>query len=181
MNDLRLSEPAVWTRKELLRQEEPAGVVRHAVRAGASTNGWRICRRSPGLHEHALAADDVAARLGKSYTPTAWNSHIGHGLNRYRTSDEIIKRNSRFVWDMAPSVVDGRPALVMHYSAFANWGAKHDLIDEVRAAGPGVWLGIYHTASPVPGFTPRLDGPRFALEVFVLTGPIAPFVPAEAD
>jgi hypothetical protein len=42
-------------------------------------------------------------------------------------------------------------------------------------------LGIYHTAAPVPGFTPRRAGSRSALEVFVLSGPIAPFVPADAD
>ena len=119
--------------------------------------------------------------LGKSYTPEPFGEHRGQGLNRYRRSDGSVRRLSRFVWEIGPSVIDGRPSLVMRYAPFPNWGGSHDLIDEVRVAGPGLYLGIYHTAEPVPGFTPRRGETRSEVEFFLLTGPQAPFVPAEEN
>lgn len=119
--------------------------------------------------------------LGKSYKPESFGRHTGHGLNRYRTAAGDIRRLSRFVWNIAPSTVDGRPSLVMHYSAFSNWGGGLDLIDEVRVAAPGVYLGLFHTARPVPGFTPREGGLRSGIEFFFLSGPVSTFVAAEQD
>ncbi len=119
--------------------------------------------------------------LGKSYSPETLDGHQGHGLNRYRRADGSVSRLSRFVWDIAPSMIDGRSSLVMKYAHFKNWGGSHDLIDEVRVAGPDTYLGIYHTAEPVPGFTPRSGGARSGIEFFMLTGPVAAFVPAEQD
>lgn len=119
--------------------------------------------------------------LGKSYTPRPLDGHDGHGLNRYRRPDGAVMRISRFVWSIAASVVDGRDSLVMRYAPFKNWGGSHDLIDEVRVAAPGVYLGLYHTAAPVPGFTPRQEGARSAWEFFLLSGPTADFVEATGD
>jgi hypothetical protein len=119
--------------------------------------------------------------LGKSFSTTAWAGHAGHGLNRYRTADGSVRRRSRFAWNIGPSIVDGGPALVMKYAPFKNWGGGHDLQDEVRVAGPSTYLGLYHTAEPVPGFTPAGPGPRSGLAFFFLTGPVGPFVPAEED
>ncbi|MBS0644548.1 MAG: hypothetical protein JSS43_32175 [Proteobacteria bacterium] len=119
--------------------------------------------------------------LGKSYSPEAFDGHQGHGLNRYRTETGSIQRVARFVWDIGPSTVDDRVSLVMRYGHFANWGGSHDLIDEIRLLAPGLYIGLYHTARPVPGFTPRDGGARSGIEFFFLTGPAAPFVPADAD
>ncbi len=182
MNDLLLSEPTAWTREELLRQDRDTLLALFATLSApqpAQMDGefiGEVPHYMDALWRQTMATLGKDFLLGKSYTPNPWNGHIGHGLNRYRAPDGTIRRLSRFVWDIAPSVIDGRDALVMHYAPFPNWGAEHDLIDEVRAAGPGVWLGIYHTASPVPGFTPRQDGSRSAIEIFLLSGPTAPFV-----
>ncbi|MBN8945423.1 MAG: hypothetical protein J0H01_38340 [Rhizobiales bacterium] len=119
--------------------------------------------------------------LGKSYKPEAFGGHAGHGLNRYRTKAGDVRRLSRFVWNIAPSTVDDRPSLVMHYSAFPNWGGGLDLIDEIRVAASGVYLGLFHTAKPVPGFTPRDGGDRSGIEFFFLSGPVSAFVEAEQD
>lgn len=129
----------------------------------------------------AMAAVGKDYWLGKSYTPAPLDGHHGHGLNRYRSADGVIRRNSRFVWDIAPSTVDDRISLVMRYAHFQNWGGGHDLIDEVRVVGPSLYLGLYHTKAPVPGFTPRPGGARSGIEFFMLSGPVAAFVPAERD
>ncbi len=141
--------------------------------------------RLPGYAEAAWRAAMIEVGkdywLGKSYTPQPLDGHHGHGLNRYRAADGAIRRNSRFIWDIAPSTVDDRASLVMRYAHFPNWGGGHDLVDEVRVVAPGRYLGLYHTATPVPGFTPRPGGARSGIEFFMLTGPVAPFVPAEKD
>lgn len=129
----------------------------------------------------AMAKVGKGGWLGKSYTPAPLDGHHGHGLNRYRSPDGTIRRNARFVWDIAPSTVDERMSLVMRYAHFANWGGGHDLIDEVRVVAPGLYLGLYHTRAAVPGFTPRPGQGRSGIEFFMLAGPVAPFVPAEAD
>ncbi|GAB3617710.1 hypothetical protein GCM10027416_22670 [Okibacterium endophyticum] len=117
--------------------------------------------------------------LGKSYSPVEFDGHAGHGLNRFKRPDGTVVRDGRFVWDIAPSTIDGRPSLLMVYSHFPNWGGDVDLIDEVRSVGDNVYLGIYHTAEPVPGFTPRQGNGRSGIEFFILEGPIAPFVPVD--
>ncbi len=129
----------------------------------------------------AMAALGKDYWLGKSYTPQAFVGHRGHGLNSYRRSDGSIRRLSRFVWDIGPSIVDGQPSLVMRYAAFRNWGGSHDLIDEIRIAHADTYLALYHTAASVPGFTPRPGGHRSGIEFFILSGPVGPFVPADED
>lgn len=129
----------------------------------------------------AMAALSKDYWLGKSYSAEAFGGHRGHGLNSYRRADGTIRRLSRFVWDIGPSVVDEAPSLVMRYAAFPNWGGAHDLIDEIRVACAGTYLGLYHTRTPVPGFTPRPGNGRSGIEFFILSGPTGPFVPADED
>lgn len=117
--------------------------------------------------------------LGKAYRSLPHERWSGQGYNRLQMPDGVA-RNSKFGWEIAPSTVDGRPALIMTYAAFRNWCGGQDLVDEVRRAGDGVYLGVYHTREPVPGFTSDPgDNGRSALQVFLLTGPVAPWVGAE--
>ena len=119
--------------------------------------------------------------LGKSYKPEAWNTYGGHGHNRYEKKDGSVMRSSRFAWNIEPSTIDGNPSLVMYYAPFGQWGLEVDLIDEVRAAGPNLYLGLYHTKEPVPGFTPRAGADRSEVEYFILQGPVAAFELAQSD
>lgn len=119
--------------------------------------------------------------LGKSYSPQPLRGHTGHGLNRYRAASGEVSRQSRFVWDFGPSILDGRPSLIMRYAAFDNWGAQHDLTDEIRVVAPELYIGLAHTDKPVPGFTPRAGGDRSGVEFFFLAGPVAPFVGTDRD
>lgn len=118
--------------------------------------------------------------LGKAYLPEPSETWAGHGYNLYRRKDRIT-RQLRFAWRFGSSVLDGKPSLVMRYSAFDNWGAQQHLTDEVRQVQPGLLLGVYFTAKPVPGFTPREGADRTGPELFVLTGPVGPWQGAERD
>lgn len=119
--------------------------------------------------------------LGKSYKPEAWKTFGGHGHNRYEQKDGTVMRSSRFAWNIEPSTIDGNQSLVMYYAPFGQWGLEVDLIDEVRVAGHDLFLGLYHTKEPVPGFTPRAGEDRSEVEYFILQGPIAAYEPAQTD
>ncbi len=105
---------------------------------------------------------------GKAYTRKSANGFDGEGYNRYIKSGKAAE-HLPFAWRMQKSDIDGKPSLVMYYSAFKSWGGKNDLIDELREFRPGVLLGIYHTREPVDRFTPRAGYGRSAMEFFVLT------------
>ncbi|OJJ66163.1 hypothetical protein ASPBRDRAFT_201261 [Aspergillus brasiliensis CBS 101740] len=119
----------------------------------------------------ALAALGFGDWLGKSYTPTVYKHHQGHGLNQWKQPDGSVRRVLRFAWDIEPSARDGRSSLVMKYAAFDNWGRTITLIDEVRAAAKGLYLCTFATAVDVPGFSVNGEG-----GFFILHGPQKPFV-----
>jgi hypothetical protein len=114
--------------------------------------------------------------LGKAYRADPADPSRGDGHNRYRGAD-VDERRLPFAWAIGPSWVDGRPALVMRYSAFDHWAGKADLQDEIRVCAPGLYLAVAHTREPIPAFTP-LPGPRGRSlpEPFFLIGPLGPYV-----
>ncbi|KAL2829116.1 hypothetical protein BJY01DRAFT_228043 [Aspergillus pseudoustus] len=118
-----------------------------------------------------LASFGYGYWIGKSYTPTAYKHHQGHGLNQWQLIDGSIRRVLRFAWDIEPSAADGRLSLVMKYAAFDNWGRKVTLVDEVRVAGKGLYLCTFTTAAEVPGFSQKGEA-----GFFILRGPKNPFV-----
>jgi hypothetical protein len=64
----------------------------------------------------------------------------------------------------------------MHYAAFSNMYAELDLIDEIRRADTGLYLGLAITADPSP-LAPDPGGPngRSYPSTFLLAGPNAPW------
>lgn len=118
--------------------------------------------------------------MGKGYVREPYGDWQGHGYNIYQTEKKIVRR-LRFAWSFGPSLLDGNPALIMHYAAFDNWAGQQTLTDEVRRAGPGVALGIYFTKDIVPGFTPRGASGRTEPEIFILRGPVGPSRQADRD
>lgn len=118
--------------------------------------------------------------LGKGYQFGRYGDWQGQGYNLYRTPQGVMRR-LRFAWTFGNSVLDQRPALIMNYRAFKNWAGANDLIDEVRMVQPGLFLGVYYTSMPVPGFTPRSAQGRSAPEFFVLEGPIGAWIGADRD
>lgn len=101
--------------------------------------------------------------LGKSFSSPA-----GEGYNRLLTPQGVIERKDRFGVTTGPSLVDGRPALVLTYRRFVNEPGSMDLIDDVRRVREGLYLAVATAATA--------DGGRTAPEPFVLAGPATPWV-----
>lgn len=117
--------------------------------------------------------------LGKAYTPGDGNKGAGkgEGHNFFRDAKGSVQRFRRFATEIGPSLLDGRPALIMTYRAFGNYAGKMDLIDEIRRVEEGVYLCNYTGTEDVPGFSTKKPGQeRSEPELFALTGPVGPWV-----
>jgi hypothetical protein len=174
-----------WTLAELapLSREDLLAVFRTLPAPSLAEMDGEFDGHIPDYHHDLWYSTQLALSggrwLGKAYKAIPHERWPAQGYNRLEMPGRVA-RNSCFGWEIAPSGYDGRPALVMTYSAFRNWCGGQDLIDEVRRAGDGVYLGVYHTREPVYGFTSDPgDNGRSALQVFMLSGPVAPWVGAE--
>jgi hypothetical protein len=109
--------------------------------------------------------------LGKTFQVESGGRQVQRGYNRYQVDGEV-KTGLQFDFMEGASRFDGRPSILLRYGPYRNWAGEQDLVDELRIFAPGILLGLYHTRTPVPGFTPRAGGDRSAPEFFVLTGPV---------
>jgi hypothetical protein len=113
--------------------------------------------------------------LGKAYTPG--DGDKGEGHNSFHDDEGTVRRFRRFATEIGPSLLDGRPALIMYYRAFDNYAGKMDLVDEIRRVDDGVYLCNYTGTENVPGFATKKPGQeRSEPELFALTGPEGPWV-----
>ena len=62
------------------------------------------------------------------------------GINRFRRAGDV----RTFQATVAPSWLDGQPALVLNYSLGDSWvwGRAFGMLDELREVAPDVWLGL---------------------------------------
>lgn len=107
--------------------------------------------------------------LGKAYTPLAETT--GDGYNRWRRPGGKVERNIRFGTEMGPSLIDGKPALLMYYGAYVRAdGSKprSTLVDEIRKLAEGVYLGM--------GTVEEADGSRSRPGHFAMVGPVGEWV-----
>jgi hypothetical protein len=114
--------------------------------------------------------------LGKGYRIERHGDWLGHGYNLWDTDTGVI-RTMRFGWGLGTSMLDGRGCLLMHYGAFDNAFGELDLVDEIRRAAEGVFLGLATTREPSP-LAPRPGGPngRSLESTFLLVGPVRDWV-----
>jgi hypothetical protein len=82
-----------------------------------------------------FAGSSVFPWGGKSFTSSS--DSRGRGINRVRVLGDAFP----FETSIAPSVVDGRPCLVLDYDLPANPWFIRQIHDELREVGPGVYLG----------------------------------------
>ena len=116
--------------------------------------------------------------LGKAYHPGE-GGH-GEGYNYFRDDEGNVQRFRRFATETGPSLLDGRPSLIMYYRAFNNYAGKMDLTDEIRRLDDGTYLCMYTGTETVPGFCTKKPGEaRSEPELFALTGPAGPWVGAD--
>lgn len=107
--------------------------------------------------------------LGKAYTPLSETS--GDGYNRWRRAGGKVERNIRFATEMGPSLIDGKPALLMYYGAYVRADGsqpRSTLVDEIRKLADGVYLGM--------GTVETEDGDRSRPGHFAMVGPVGEWV-----
>jgi hypothetical protein len=113
--------------------------------------------------------------LGKAYKPGI--DGPGEGYNFFREADGSVRRYRRFATEIGPSLLDGRPCLIMYYRAFQNYAGEMDLVDEIRRLDDGAYLCVYTGTEAVPGFSTMKPGQaRTEPDLFALTGPVGPWV-----
>ncbi|MEO3784075.1 hypothetical protein ABGB12_12135 [Actinocorallia sp. B10E7] len=91
------------------------------------------------------------------------------GGRGYNTFDQFGRVRQRYPMRtlLAPSRYDGAPAYTLLYRAYVSMCGMIHMVDEVRRAAPGVYLGM-----GTWGFT---DAQRRVPRPFLLTGPVGPY------
>jgi hypothetical protein len=102
--------------------------------------------------------------LCKAFQPVS--ADRGQGYNGF---NQLGRRVRRFPMQtlIAPSRYDQRPAYTLVYAAFPSLCGAIHMVDEVRRAAPGLYLGV-----GTWGFS---DGQRRVPLPFLLRGPVAPY------
>lgn len=103
--------------------------------------------------------------LGKAFRPLT--ATTGEGYNRWRFPNQKVVRNLRLDTRAGTSLIDGKPAYILDYTAI-NKGMT--LIDEVRKLEDGVYFGAATTDAG--------GGKRSKPDFFILVGPTDEWVGA---
>lgn len=112
---------------------------------------------------------EIGYWLGKAYLPLTETT--GDGYNRWRRPGGKVERNIRFGTAMGPSLIDGKPALLMYYGAYVRADGsqpRSTLVDEIRKLADGVYLGM--------GTVEEADGSRSQPGHFAMVGPVGEWV-----
>lgn len=102
--------------------------------------------------------------LCKAFRPV--DQAHGRGYNTFQQRGRVVQRYPMGT-QLAPSRFDGQPALQLVYRHFHSLCGSVHMVDEVRRAAPGVYLGL-----GTYGFT---DAQRRIPFPFLLTGPQGPY------
>lgn len=118
------------------------------------------------LQQMCDETSELGSWIGKRYDGAA---SVGEGYNVWRKVGPEYVSSLRFKTELLDDAFGRGPALVMYYGAFSEVG--NDLVDLVRRAAPGVYVGIGFRTSGEP------LGPIFGASAFLLSGPTRPWVP----
>ncbi|MDO3647650.1 hypothetical protein Q3A91_11795 [Nocardia mangyaensis] len=109
-------------------------------------------------------ANPLGPWLCKAFRPVDANG--GRGYNTFREFGRVRQRYPMRTL-IAPSRYDGAPAYTLVYRAYTSMCGSIHMVDEVRRAAPGVYLGM-----GTWGFT---DAQRRVPRPFLLTGPVGEY------
>ena len=112
----------------------------------------------PEANEFSDENSALGRWLGKAFLKTGPNA--GEGYNRCRFPGGKIRFIGRFTTEVGPSLIDGKPSLLMYYGSY-HAGAP-GMVDEIRKVEEYVYFGV--------GSTLDEEGNR-DLDHFVLLGP----------
>ncbi|MDL4817363.1 hypothetical protein [Actinomadura opuntiae] len=130
----------------------------YAARLLAQPNAFAV------LTGHGCVSNPLMRWACKGFRPVDGDS--GRGYNAFSGLGRLRGRYPMRTL-VAPSRYDGRPAYTLIYRAFHSACGTLHMVDEVRRAAPGVYLGM-----GTWGFT---DRQRRVPRPFLLTGPTAPY------
>ncbi|AUM13318.1 hypothetical protein [Ketobacter alkanivorans] len=102
--------------------------------------------------------------LCKAFRPV--DDVSGRGYNTFQQGRRVVQRFPMGT-QLAPSRFDGKPAFQLIYRHFHSLCGTVHMVDEVRRAAPGLYLGL-----GTYGFT---DAQRRIPYPFLLTGPQGPY------
>ena len=178
-SSLPLSHSGTWTMEQLLALDRVAVLTLWKTLSavpmaelnghyqGIVPNGGDATRQASTADFMYNESSERGYWLGKAYKPLT--ATTGEGYNRWRFPGGKVVRNLRFGTEMGTSLIDGKPAFLMHYSDFNDT----TLIDELRKLDDNVYLGM--------GTTETKDGKRSAPGHFALVGPTDEWVGAEEE
>ncbi|MGY1978523.1 hypothetical protein [Nocardia gipuzkoensis] len=112
----------------------------------------------------AAVANPLGPWLCKAFRPVDENG--GRGYNTFSEFGRVRQRYPMRTL-LAPSRYDGAPAYTLIYRAYTSMCGSIHMVDEVRRAATGVYLGM-----GTWGFT---DAQRRVPRPFLLTGPVGPY------
>lgn len=112
----------------------------------------------------AAVENPLSTWLCKAFRPV--DAQTGRGYNTFLQGGKIVQRYPMLTL-IAPSRFDGRPAYQLVYRHFHSMCGSVHMVDEVRRAAPGLYLGI-----GTYGFT---QAQRRIPYPFLLKGPQAPY------
>lgn len=157
-----------------LRQLEASGLLALFITLDAPTIGemdgeyTAALLAQPNLFAVVTGQAAVANPLGpwlcKGFRPVDGDG--GRGYNTFEEWGRVRQRYPMLTL-LAPSRYDGAPAFTLLYRAYASMCGAIHMVDEVRRAAPGVYLGM-----GTWGFT---DAQRRVPRPFLLTGPVGPY------
>tara|TARA_R110002124_G_scaffold273851_1_gene443427 strand:+ start:356 stop:946 length:591 start_codon:yes stop_codon:yes gene_type:complete len=171
INDLTLERLRHMTEQELLAiwSAAPAPALDELHGEYQSAMPMPIAERHDDFH-HKYGLGEW---IGKAFAPISHANFDGQGHNLC-IKDGVVQRWMRFGTRIGSSIVDGRPALMMHYNAFDNLCAEPDLVDEIRKVRRSLYVAVCTMAAnnelfgevdPDTSRTPPLP--------FLLRGPFA--------
>jgi hypothetical protein len=139
---LTLDDLARSTPRELQALYEGGAVPESLDRLDGDLVGRMLALRGVGRGVALRAIASLARRpgfawAGKSFRAT--EAGAGTGINRVRLGGR--HRLFPFRTLFGPSVVDGRPCVVLDYDDADNPGLIRSIHDEVREVAPGLYLG----------------------------------------
>lgn len=112
----------------------------------------------------AVLDNPLQSWLSKAFRP--FDDETGRGYNTFQQGRRVIQRFPMLTL-MGPSRFDGRPAYQLVYRHFHSTCGALNMVDEVRRAAPGLYLGM-----GTYGFT---DAQRRIPYPFLLEGPVAAY------
>jgi hypothetical protein len=168
---LTMARLMAMTQEELVELWESlpapsAGELNGEYTGHLALNGLTAEQEAWALQQMCDETSELGSWIGKRYDGS---ETVGEGYNVWRKVGPEYVSSLRFKTELLDDAFGRGPALVMYYGTYSETG--NDLVDLVRRAAPGIYVGIGFRTSGEP------LGPIFGASAFLMSGPTRPWVP----